>query len=61
VVQPNRITNVAWDWGDGATSTTATTIGTHSFLVAGTYDVSAVVTISGVTGTASGSATAVVQ
>jgi Big-like domain-containing protein len=58
-VASTRITNVDWDWGDNSTSTTGSNSGTHTYAAGGlTYDVIAVVTVSGnpSTGTGHGSA-----
>jgi len=60
-VNSTRITNVAWDWGDGINSTTATNTGTHTHGAALTYDIIAVVTVSGNPSTGTGTGTAVVK
>jgi len=57
----SRITKVDWDWGDSSTSTTTTNVGTHTHLAALTYQVVAIVTVSGNPATGTGSIGAVVK
>jgi hypothetical protein len=59
-VNSARITHVDWDWGNNTTTSTNSNIGVKT-LLAGTYQVNADVTITGVTGTTAGSGTALVQ
>jgi hypothetical protein len=57
LVPSSRITRVDWDWGDHTTSTTFTNVSTHPYAAGLTYELNAIVTVSGNPATGTGHVT----